>query len=235
MANVLFSQIDGNKNSFAVVDNRYTHRWYDAWGDVDKVVCDNEWNVDNFTVTATATSPITASILPSAVALITTAAADFAGDNIQATGSRFKFTAGQPCYFGAKITISDATQSGLVVGLWGVDTTLMAASSTHALAITAGGIGFTKLDAVTAMHFKSYRTTVEANTAAAQTMDVAAHVYEIYYDGTKVMGYIDNELIATFTETLPNAVMTPSIEFRAGEAGAKTCTIHWMRAFQIRS
>jgi len=235
MGNLTFSHVGGSKNTQVALDTRYNYRWFDAWGDVEKVVADNSWDLDTFTITATGTSPITASVLPSAVALVTSGGSDFNGDNIQAKGSRFKFTAGQPCYFGAKLTINEATQSDLVVGLFGVDTTLTAASAAHALNITAGGIGFTKLDAVTAMHFKSYRTTVEANTAAAQTMDVAAHVYEIYYDGTKVMGYIDNALVATFTDTLPDAVMTPSIEFRTGSAAAKTCTIHWMRAFQIRS
>ena len=235
MSNVNPSMIGDSQNVYAIVDSRYPHRWLDAWGDVEKAKVDSIWRADEFTITATATSPVTASVLPDAVALVTTPATDFAGDNIQLVGSRFKFETGKPCYFGAEITISEATQSGLVVGLFGVDTTLMAASGSHALAVSAGGVGFTKIDAVTACYLKSYRTTVEHNSASVLTMDVAAHIYEIYFDGTAVHGYIDGELVATFTENLPNAVMTPSIEFRTGAAAAETCTIHWMRAFQVRS
>jgi hypothetical protein len=235
MSYVKFSQVGESRHSTAIVDTRYNYRWLDAWGDVEKSVVDNTWLADEFVVTATGTSPITASVLPSAVALVTSGGSDFDGDNIQLVGSRFKLTAGQPCYFGAKLTMNEATQSDLVVGLFGVDTTLTAASSTHAFNVAAGGVGFTKLDAVTACNFVSYATTTVTNTAAALTMDVAAHVYEFYYDGAKIHGYVDNVLKGTFSTSLPSVVLTPSINFRTGSAAAKTLTIHWMRAFQIRS
>jgi hypothetical protein len=230
-----YSKIGGSNNVAGYVDATYPWRVYDAWGDVDKAKADDVWKADEWAVTATGTSPITASVLPGAVALITSENVDFAGDNIQLVGSRFKLEAGKPVYFGAKLTINEATQSDLVVGLFGVDTTLTAASEAHAIAVEASGVGFTKLDAVTAAYFKTFTTATEKNSASALTMDVAAHVYEIAWDGESLKGYIDGALVACFTEDIPTAVLTPSIAFRTGSTAAKTCTIHWVRAFGVRS
>lgn len=222
-------------NALAIVDSRYPFRWHDAFGDVEKAIVDSVWRADEFTVTATGTSPIAASLLGGAVALVTSGGTDFDGDNIQLVGTRFKFEAGKPLYFGAKLTIDEATQSDLLVGLCGIDTTLTAASAAHALAVSASGAFFSKLDNVTAAHFKTYQTATETNTAAALTMDVSAHIYEMYFDGYKLMGYVDGVLVGTFTASLPTVVLTPSINFRTGAAAAKTCTIHWMRCIQVRS
>lgn len=220
-------------NAYGFKDDRYPARWLDAFGTVQKALIDNTWRAGDWTVTATNTSPITASVVPDAVALITTENIDFAGDNIQFVGSQFKFEAGKPCYFGAKITISDATQSDLLVGLCGVDTTLTAASSAHAIAVSASGAFFSKIDAVTAGYFKTYATGTETNSAAAFTADTSAHIYEMFYDGTSLIGYVDGVNVGCFT-SVPTAVLTPSICFRAGEAAVKTCTIHWVRAIQAR-
>lgn len=232
---VNFSKIGASDNVSGYVDSLYPWRIYDAWGDVDKAKVDDVWKADEWTITASGTSPVTASVLPDAVALITSGTADFNGDNLQLVGSRFKLEANKPVYFGAKLTINEATQSDLVVGLFGVDSALTAASDAHALNVTASGVGFTKLDAVTAGYFKTFTATAEKNSAAALTMDTAAHIYEIYWDGEVLKGYVDGELVACFGADIPTAVLTPSIAFRTGSAAAKTCTIHWVRAFGVRS
>jgi hypothetical protein len=221
-------------NAYGYRDDRYPTRWLDAFGSVQKALIDQTWRAGDWTVTATGTSPITASLVADAVALITTAATDFAGDNIQFTGSQFKLETGKPAYFGAKITVSDATQSDLLVGLCGVDTTLTAASATHAIDVGASGVFFSKLDGVTAGYFKTYATSTETNSAAAFTLDTDAHIYEFLYDGAGgVQAYVDGVQVAAFS-SIPSAVLTPSLNFRAGEAVAKTCTVHWVRAIQAR-
>jgi len=222
-----------NEGVDAIVDPRTPSRWLDAFGDVGKFLMDTKYVASDFTVTATGTSPITASVLPGAVALMTTGGSDFNGNNVQALGSQFKLQTGKPMYFGAKLTVSDATQSDLVVGLFGVDTTLTAASSTHALDVSAGGVGFTKLDGVTAVNFKTFTTATEKNTASASTLDTAAHVYEFYWDGSVLIGYVDGAFVASFSSNITTEVLTPSINFRTGEGAAKTLTIHWMRAIQV--
>lgn len=220
-------------NAYGFKDDRYPARWVEAFGTVQKALIDSTWRAGDWTVTATGTSPITASVLADAVALITTAATDFAGDNIQFTGSQFKLEAGKPCYFGAKLTVSDATQSDLLVGLCGVDTTLTAASATHAIDVGASGVFFSKLDAVTQGYFKTYATAAETNSAAAFTLDTDPHTYEFFWDGAGLAAFVDGVQVAGFT-SVPSAVLTPSLSFRAGEAGVKTCTVHWIRAIQAR-
>lgn len=232
---ISFSKIGGSDNVSGYVDSAFPHRIYDAWGDVDKAKVDDVWKADEWTVTPTGTSPVAASLVPEAVALITTGATDYNGDNLQLVGTRYKLEAGKPVYFGAKLTLNEATTSDLVVGLFGIDTTLTAASTAHALDVGASGVGFTKLSAVTECLFKTFTTATEKNSASALTMNTSAHVYELYYDGEVLKGYVDGELVATFTADLPTAVLTPSIAFRTGSAAAKTCTIHWVRCFGVRS
>jgi len=216
-----------------IVDPRYPFRWLDAYGDIQKTLIDTTYRAADFTVTATGTSPVTPSVIPGAVALITTPATDFTGDNIQALGTQYKLVANKPLYFGAKIAISDATQSDLLVGLCGTDTTLTAASVAHALDIGAGGVLFSKLDAVTAINFKTFTATAENNTASVGAIDTDPHVYEIYWDGSALHFYFDGVLKGCFTTTVTAEVLTPSLAFRAGEAAAKTCTLHWMRCIQV--
>jgi len=230
---VSYSKIGDSDNCIGIVDSRYPRRILDAFGDVQKVILDSVYKSSEFTITATGTSPVTAGVVSGSFALITTAATEYAGDNMQVVGSQFKLDPGKPCYFGAKITASDATQSDLLVGLCGVDTALTAASTAHAIDVGAGGVFFSKLDGVTAVNFKTYTTATEKNTASASTLDTLAHVYEFYFDGSAVHGYVDGVLIGTFTTNITTEVLTPSICFRAGEAGAKTCRIHWMRAIQV--
>lgn len=220
-------------NAYGYKDDRYPARWVDAFGTVKKALIDNTWRAGDWTVTATGTSPITASLLPDAVALITTPATDFAGDNIQFAGTQFKLEAGKPCYFGAKVSVSDATQSDLLVGLCGVDTALTAASVTHAIDVGASGVFFSKLDAVTQVYAKTYATATETNSAAAITLDTDAHTYEFFWDGADLGAYVDGAQVACFT-SVPSAVLTPSLNFRAGAAAITTCTIHWIRAIQAR-
>jgi hypothetical protein len=233
MSNINPSKVGGSENVYAVVDSRYPNRWLDAWGDVDKDII-NSYRAADWTVTATGTSPVAASLLPDAKILITTENVDFAGDNMQILGSRFKLESGKPVYFGAKLTVSNTTQCDLLVGLAGVDTTLTAASSTHAISVGASAICFTKIDEATTCFFKTITTATEGNSATAFTLDTLAHWYEFYYDGTSLHGYIDGVKIAEFGTSLPTAVLTPSICFRAGTTTAVTCTIHEMRTIAVR-
>lgn len=234
---IAFSKLGSSDNACGYVDTRYSPvRWLDAWGSVDKCIVDM-YRAADWTVTATGTAPVAASLLPDAKILISTqASTDFSGDNMQVLGSRFKFEAGKPLYFGAKLTVSEATQCDLLVGLCGVDTTLTAASSTHALAVGAGGAFFSKIDAVTAGYFKTITTATEANSAAAFTCDTSAHWYEMYWDGYKLTGYYDGVAVGCFASGVTTEVLTPSICFRKGDtaAGVYTCTVHEFITIAVR-
>lgn len=231
--NVNFSKLGDSDNAVGVVDSRYPGRWLDAWGDVDKCII-NEYRAADWTVTATGTSPVAASLVPDAAILITTENVEYAGDNMQILGTKFKLESGKPVYFGTKLTVSNATQCDLLVGLAGTDTTLTNASGSHAIAVGASAIAFTKLDEVTTCYFKTITTATEGNSATAFTLDTNPHWYEFYWDGVSVTGYIDGVKIACFTTSIPSAVLTPSICFRAGTTTAVTCTIHKMVTIAVR-
>lgn len=230
---ISLSKIADSENVLGVVDSRFPNRWLDAFGDINKAIVEF-YESANWTTTATGTSPVTNSIVPDAAFLITTAATEYAGDNMQRLGSRFKLESAKPLYFGCRATLSDATQSDFLVGMCGIDTTLTNAASSHAVAVGAGGAFFSKLDGSTAINFKTYTTATEQNTASVGTMDTVVHDYEFLWDGYKLTAYIDKVAVAVFTANVTSEVLTPSICFRAGEAAAKTCTIHWLRAIAVR-
>jgi hypothetical protein len=222
-------------------------RWVDAIGpDVVKFELSQGFPTDdttgdptqfNYTVTEAGTGNTTAvnAVTAGDNMLITTAANEYDGANIQLKGEKFKLVSGKPLYFGCKLKISDATQSDLFVGIAETDTTLMATSSAHAIALGGDGVFFSKLDGVTTLIFKNYLDGAETGTASYGTaLDTAYHVYEFYYDGESVKGYIDNTLVGTFTASLGDGDMTPSINVRAGEAAAITSNIAWMRCIQLR-
>ena len=160
------------------------------------------------------------------IALLTTAATDFDGGNYQLLGEAFDIVTDKKLYFGAKIKLSEATQSDLFIGLAETDATLMATASTHAISLGGGGVFFSKLDAVTAINAKSYEGGAETNTAAVSTaLDTAYHWYEFMYAENVVKFYFDGALVTTFTADFPTGAMTPSINFRTGANAAITMTI----------
>lgn len=230
------SKIGSSDNAVGIIDSRYPHRIFDAWGAVDKDIV-NTYRAADWTVTATGTAPVAASLLPDAKILISTqASTEYSGDNMQILGSRFKLESGKPLYFGAKVTASEATQSDFLIGLCGVDTTLTNASSSHALAVGAGGAFFSKLDAATQVYFKTYTTATEANSAAASTMDTSAHWYEMVWDGYTLTGYVDAVKVGCFGSGVTTEVLTPSICFRKGDtaAGVYTLTVHEFITIAVR-
>lgn len=236
MGNIAFSSLGSSDNAWGIVDSRYPFRWLDAWGNVDKCIPDM-YRAADWTVTATGTAPVANSLVPDAKILISSqASTEYSGDNMQILGSKFKLESGKPCYFGAKLTVNEATQTDLLVGLCGVDTTLTNASSSHAIAVGAGGAFFSKLDGVTAGYFKTYTTATEANSVAAFTCDTSAHWYEFYWDGTFLTGYYDGVKIGQFGSGVTTEVLTPSICFRKGDtaAGVYTCTVHEFITIAVR-
>jgi hypothetical protein len=239
-SNIVLMNVPNSQNAQGIFDSRAAYRPLDMWGDIQKWTIDGPGAKDDttaipqdFVVTQTGTSPLTWSVLQGSALLFTTGGTDFNGINAQVNGSQFQLASGKPVYFGVKCTLSEATQSDFLVGLCGVDTTLTAASSAHALAVSAGGVFFSKLDAVTQTTFQSWATNAVTNTANVATMDTAAHIYEIYWDGTSLFAYLDGVLAATYTSGLPTVVLTPSFVVRAGDGNARTLTVNWARAFQV--
>jgi len=169
--------------------------------------------------------------------LITTAANEYDGINLQAKNVAFKCEADKPMYFGIKCIADEATQNDLLVGLCTKDTDILAVETTHGITDDdVEGIFFFKADGGTVLQFKTYKDGSETNSAKyATAMGVIAAVYEFYWDGTDLKAYIDNNHVATFTTGMPDTELVPTINYRAGSAVARTLSVYWMRTFEIRA
>lgn len=236
------------RGALVYYDN-YPFRWVDAIGkDVVKFLAkpgtsqddQAEYAPTRYTVTPTSdggggVSTVVNSLKAGELLLITTDNAEYDGINMQLKGEPFKLTANLPLYFGIKCKISAATQSDFMVGLCEPDTTLFNVDTSHAIAVTAGGIFFSKLDKSTVIAAKVYEAGAETNTGnAATAMTTGYHIYEFYWDGTRLEAYMNAALVALFTADFALADLTPSIAFLTGTTAAITMEVAWTRAIQIR-
>jgi len=164
-------------------------------------------------------------------ALITNAANENDSTNLQVVGTPFQLAVGHPLYFGAKIAISDATQSDLFVGLGNTDTTLMAA---HALNLSSDGIYFYKVDGGTVAVAGALKAAAASSVNSATAVTTSSMLYEIYYDGVGTVTYYhDGVEVTSMSAGFPTAVLTPSLFYANGAAAAKTATVEWMRCIQL--
>lgn len=227
------------KQSFLMRSFNYDYRILDAWGEnIVKYKLEAGFPTDDTTgdplgwtstvvEAGTGTTTFAHAVTGTGdVALITTAANEYDGGNYQLQGEAFDVVTDKAFYFGARIKVSDATQSDLFIGLAETDTTLMNTSTSHAIALGGDGAFFVKLDASTTIAAKTYLDGAETNTANVSTaLDTSYHWYEIVYENNTIKFYFDGALVSCFSASFPDGQMTPSINFRAGEAVAKTLTI----------
>ncbi len=229
-------------------DEAAEFRWLDAAGvNVTKKIlqpglaCDDTTgDPTGFVVTVTEAglggdSTIVNSATAGELLLLTTDNAEYDGLNVQVLGEAFKITTAQPFYFGIRAKVSDATQSDLLLGLCEIKTDLLKVAAAHGVTAAAvEGAFFLKVDGATTIAAKAYLDGVETVTAnAASAEDTSYHIYEIYWDGTTLYWYLDGILVTSAAASLPDGDLSPSINFRAGAAAAKTMNIAWMRAIQI--
>ena len=235
----------GDKSDALVTFAKDNNVWVDAVGDVTKFVLANGEPTDDttgdptrFAMTVVEAGAGNTTCVNSVVAgeklTITTAANEYDGINLQLKGSQFEVDATKPFQMYAKIKISDATQSDLLIGLASVDTALMNTSTSHAVALTGDGLFFLKLDAVTTMSAEVYLDDAQTGTADYGTaIDTSATELLIDYNGSVVNFYVDGNLVGSFTGSLPDSVMTPSINYRAGSAAARTMTVYDWTVIQL--
>lgn len=184
----------------------------------------------------TGTSTVVNSEAVAEALLITTAADEYDGVNLQAKNVVFKCEADMPMYFGIKCIADEATENDLLLGMFIKKTDPLNESGSHAVNSGAEGIFFHKIDGGTILTFKTYKDGALTNTANyATAMGIIAAIYEFYWDGTDLKTYIDNIHVATFTTGMPDTELVPTINIRAGSAAARTLSVYWMRAFEIRT
>lgn len=173
-------------------------------------------------------STVAAGVGGNGTLLITTDAAEDDGVSLQLKGEAFKLEASKPLYFGARVKISDATQSDFFIGLAITDTAILGG--------VTDSIGFTKVDGSTALAFVVNKNSTA--TTASSLYTVVADTYaiiEFYWDGAALEVFVDGLSVATPAVTnLPDdEELTPSIEFLAGAAAAKTMNVDWVRVIKF--
>jgi len=223
-----------------------SHRWLDIFGECQKYSLDNGFPTDDssgdptqFVSTVvedgTGTSKVENAVTRGVSMLITTAANEYDGVNLQLKGEAFKLTANKPLYFGVKLKVSDATESDLLVGLAETDTALLSVATDHEADYgTSDVLGFLKVDSDKTVSTQSVVAGTVKSTADYDTdmVDDTFVTLEIYWDGSTVFFYGDGDLITSTNSSLPDGDLTPTINFRAGAGAAKTCSVAWLRCFQ---
>ena len=233
-----FSNINGN---LVLVDDNFPFRWHDAWGNnVVKYVPSNGIPTDDSTgemtswnAEETGTNTTVNSVTANSLITMTTGATDFNGYSSQVKGSAFAAVSAKPFYFGAKMSLDEATTSDFLFGLCGVDTTLTAADTGHAIAVSAGGFFFNKLDTSTDITFYVYAAGAEVTSIAVGTMDTALHTYEVYFDGQFINVFFDSVKVGCTDASIPVTVATPSISVRNGDSSAVVLETAWLRFIQV--
>jgi len=226
-------------NGNLVFYDTYQMRWLDAYGaGVSKYLQDfasipvddttgfpTEWTATAVEVGA-GTSIAALGTTVGGNLRITTAGNEDDGLALQLKGEAFQFDSAKPLYFGCKMTISEATQTDLFLGLSITDTTPLGG--------VTDGHYFECLDGVTTISFVTEKDSTETTTTVG-TMTTAARIYEMYWDGTTMFAWVDGTATAlTQTNICDDEVLTPTIHYLNGSAAARTADIDWLRVIQLR-
>jgi hypothetical protein len=180
----------------------------------------------NFICTAVGTSPVTVGVADGFPLLVTTGGTEYDGQNIQLRGATAKLSSSTEVFVRAKLKASEATDSDLLFGLCILKTDLMKTSAAHGvLATGVEGVFFVKVDGGTSIYAKSYKAGTEASSVLVGTLGVVSADYAIWWDGAFVHFYINDIEVAKFAGTLPDQMLTPSFNFRAGSAAARTLSV----------
>lgn len=163
------------------------------------------------------------------VLLITNDDADNDADFFNKVGESFTFASGKKLFFKAKLKVSDATQSDLVVGLQITDTTPLAVTD---------GVYFRKDDGDTNVDFVVIKNSTATTASAITTMADDTYItLGFYYDGVSEVQYFADgvKLGTSVTTNLPDdEVLTVSFGIQNGAAAAKTMSVDYIFASKER-
>ena len=155
--------------------------------------------------------------------LITNTAADDDLVALQKVGESYRFASGKELFFEARLKVSDATQSDVVIGLQITDATPLDVSD---------GVFFIKADGSTSVSLLVEKDNTATTTSSVATMANDTFIsLGFYYDGASSIQYFVNGVVkgTSVTTNLPDDEdMTVSIALQNGEAVAKTMTVDYV-------
>lgn len=214
---------NGQDTIFADMVQGDPTKFHQYWNDFDTYTA-GDWVVTE--TDAGATEALTAG--DGGLLLITNTAADNDLVALQKTPAAFSFTSGKKAFFKARLKVSDATQSDLVVGLQVVDVTPLDVTD---------GIYFLKADGAATLDVICRKDASTGSTSASAVASMANDTFvELawYYDGSSKVYYaVDGSVLGSLDASssyLPDAVCTVSLAIQNGEAVAKTMTVDYVFA-----
>jgi len=155
--------------------------------------------------------------------LITNTAADDDLVSLQKVGESYRFASGKELFFEARLKVSDATQSDVVIGLQITDTTPLDVSD---------GVFFIKADGSTSVSLLVEKDGTATTTSSVATMANNTFIsLGFYYDGASSIQYFVDGVVkgTSVTTNLPDDEdMTVTIALQNGEAVAKTMTVDYV-------
>lgn len=155
--------------------------------------------------------------------LITNTAADNDLVSLQKKGESFRFESGKKLFFEARLKVSDATESDLVIGLQITDTTPLDVTD---------GVFFIKSDGAATVNLLVEKNNTATTTSSITTMANDTFVrLGFYYDGSSTIEYSVNGVVGgtSVTTNLPDDEdMTITIAIQNGQAAAKTMTVDYV-------
>jgi len=191
------------------------------WDDFIHEPLSTEW-----TITATSggsgTSAISTPDVNGGIARITTAADENDGLFAQTIGETFLLESGKKTWMKTRISVGDAIQSDLIVGLHSTDTTPQDATMRFL---------FESVDGAAAVYFNNDNNTTDSDSSTVATLEDDTFVtLGAYYDGiTTIKLYADDVLTDTMTSiTIPGAEMAVGFGYLNGAAGAETTDIDYI-------
>lgn len=196
----------------------------------------DEWTITEVDV-GTGNTTQTLADLRGGVLVLTSAANEDDGNNLQlggssddeTTGESFAPEAGKNLWFEARVRVDEATQQDFFVGLHVQDTTIIAGRGSDY-------IGFRKDDGDALLDVEAAASSQASSQTGVAT--IAANTY--YVLGFKVTGtekieyYVDGRLVATVTSGIPTGLMKLSLAQLSGEAVAHSLSIDYVVVAQDR-
>lgn len=185
------------------------------WNDFDV------YNADDWTVTATGTSPVALADADGGVLTITTGSTENDGDFLEAEGESFLLEAGKKAWVKARFKCNDVTQSDIIIGLHSTDTTPQDATLRFL---------FESVDGSANMYFNIDDNTTDSDSTAFTLVDDTWVVVCAYYDGKgNVEIWVDGTKRSTMTSVgLPGAEMAIGFGCLTGEAAAQTFSLDYL-------
>ena len=159
--------------------------------------------------------------------LVTTGATDNDDRGHQLVGESFAMAQDKPLWFEMSATTGDATECDLLLGIAKLDTTLWTAYVV--------GLLFGKDDGDRIVDYHCINTTdVTASTGVQITADTFNR-YGIYWDGNGTVEFwVDGLLVGASTTFIASEAQAITFAIRSGATGAKTLTLDYIHAVQMR-